>query len=247
MGKHRQAGAQRLVEQNLLGRVRNMIGAADDVGDPHIHVVGDHAQVVGGTAIGAQQHEVFQFGVGELYSAENGVVEKRAARLGHGKADGRGLSCSPAAGAFFARNLAAGSFVAWRAACGGCSRAALLQFFLGAKAIIGVSGGYEFRRILAVHFDALSLMVGAFIPVEAEPAHALQNALDHFRGGALEIGVFNAQDQGPAIVPGEQPVEQRRAGSAHVQITSRRGCEADARERTGRGGHYERTCPDGTG
>src|SRR6266851_1067733 len=126
MGEHRQSGTQRLVKQNLFGGVGNVIRAADDVGNPHIHVVGDHAQVVSWTAVGTQQNEVFEFTVGELHAAEDGVVEKRAAGFGYGKADGGGLSCSPAPSAFLARNFAAYTFVARRTACGSCGRTVLL-------------------------------------------------------------------------------------------------------------------------
>ena len=75
--EHRQGCAQRLVEQNLFWGIRNMIGAADDVADAHVHIVGDHAQVIGGTAVGAQQDKVFQFGIGKLHAAEDGVIEGR--------------------------------------------------------------------------------------------------------------------------------------------------------------------------
>ena len=77
-------------------------------------------------------------------------------------------------------------------------------------------------------------MVGALVPVEAEPAHALQNAVDHLCGRALEVGVLNAQDERAAVMAGEQPVEQRGAGAADVQIAGGRGRETDAwPERTG--------------
>ena len=149
VGEYRQARAQRLVEQNLLGRVGDVVGAADDVGDAHVHIVGHHAQVVCGAAVGAEQHEVFQFGIGEFHAAEDGVVEERAARFRHGEADGRGLSCGAAPGAFLARNLPAGAFVAGRTALGGCGRAALLQFLFCAKTIVGMSGGQQLRRASA--------------------------------------------------------------------------------------------------
>ncbi len=80
-------------------------------------------------------------------------------------------------------------------------------------------GGQESSRHLAIHLHALGLVVGAFVPVESEPAQALQNSFDHFGGGALSIGIFNAQDQGSAAVAGEQPVEERSASPSHVQVS----------------------------
>ena len=230
-----------------------MIGAANDVRDPHVHIVGHHAQVIGGNAIGAQQHEVFQFRIGKLHPAEDGVVESRTAGLGHGKAYGGGLSGGATPRTLLARNLPAGAFITRRTALGGSSRAALLQFRLGAETIVGMSGGQQLRGALAIHFHALGLMVGTLVPVEAEPAHALQDAVNHLRGRALEIGVLNAQDQRAAVMASEQPVEQRGARAAHVQVSGGRGREADAWAggrgggRAEGGGHYERSCPDGTG
>ena len=116
-----------------------------------------------------------------------------------------------------------------------------------------MSGSQQLRGALAIHFHTLGLVVGAFIPVEAEPAHALQDAVNHLRGRALEIGVLNAQDERAAMMAGEQPIEQCGAGAAHMQVSGGRGRETDARAggrgggRTEGGGHYERSCPDGTG
>ncbi len=47
-----------------------------------------------------------------------------------------------------------------------------------------------------VEGEALGLEEGAFVPVEADPAHAFEDALDHFVGGALEVGVLDAEDEG---------------------------------------------------
>src|SRR6185369_9836079 len=230
-----------------------MIGAANDVANAHIYIVGDHAQMICGNAVGAQQYEIFQFGVGKLNATENGILESCAAGLGDGKANGCGFSRGAPPGAFLARNLSAGALVTRRAAFGGSSRATLLELSFGAKTIVSVSGGQQFGRALAIHFQPLSLMVRTLVPVEAEPAHALQNPLDHLGRRALEVGVFNAQDKRAAVMTSEQPVKQRGTGAAYVQIACGRGCEADAwacgrrRGRARRGGHYERSCSDGTG
>ena len=154
-----------------------MVGTADHMSDPHIDVVSDHAQVVGGTAIGAQQHEVFQFCVGEFNPPGDGVVKKCAAGFGHSEPQSSSFASGPASRAFFARNRTADAFVSWRTSCGSGGCAPLLQFFPGAEAIVGVSRGQEFRCILAIQFDALSLIVGTLVPVEAEPTHALRGFL----------------------------------------------------------------------
>ena len=42
------------------------------------------------------------------------------------------------------------------------------------------------------------------------------------------IGVLDAQDEDAAVPPREEPVEQRRARAADVEIAGGRGCEADS-------------------
>ena len=79
-----------------------------------------------------------------------------------------------------------------------------------------------------VEIEALGLEERAFVPVEAEPAHAFENAFDHGFGGALEVGVLDAEDEGSAEVAGEEPVEEGGAGSADVEVASGRGRETDA-------------------
>ena len=248
-----QRGPQCLVKQHLFGRVRDMVRTTDDMRDPHVHIVRDHAQVIGGDAIGAQQHEIFQLRIGKLHSTEDGVIKSRAAGLGHGEANGRGFSRSATPGAFLARNFPAGAFITRRAALGGSGRAALLQLLLAAETIVGMSGGQQLRRALAIELHALGLVVGTLVPIEAEPAHALQDAVNHLRGRAFEIGVLNTQDQRAAMMTGEEPVEQGGACAAHMQVSGGRGSKTDAWPggrgggRTEGGGHYERSCPDGTG
>ena len=91
-----------------------MVGTADHMGDPHIDVVSDHAQVVCGAAIGAQEYEVFQFCVGEFNPPGDGVVKKCAAGFGHSEPQSGDFASGPASRAFFARNRATDSFVSWR-------------------------------------------------------------------------------------------------------------------------------------
>ena len=58
----------------------------------------------------------------------------------------------------------------------------------------------------------------SFIPFQAEPAHAIEDALHHILGGALEVGIFNAQNEGAAGVPGKEPVEEGSARAAYMQV-----------------------------
>ena len=71
--------------------------------------------------------------------------------------------------------------------------------------------------------------VGPLIPVEPQPAQTLHDARDHLPRRSLGVGVFDAQDEGAAMAAGVEPVEQRRAGAADVEIAGRRRRETDAR------------------
>ena len=64
--------------------------------------------------------------------------------------------------------------------------------------------------------------------VESEPPHAVENAGDHVGRRALDVGVFDAEDERAAVPAGVEPVEQRRARAADVEIAGRRRRETDA-------------------
>ena len=52
---------KRPVEERLAGSVREMLFAPDDVADPHLQVVHDGREVVGGCAVGLDENEVAYF------------------------------------------------------------------------------------------------------------------------------------------------------------------------------------------
>ena len=69
---------------------------------------------------------------------------------------------------------------------------------------------------------------GPFVPIDAQPAKAVQNRRQRrstFRSG---VGVVDAQQELAAMPPGKQPIEQRRANAADVQIAGRAGSETSA-------------------
>ncbi len=83
MRKNRRLRAQRAVEQHLFRGIRNVIRATNDVGDAHIDVVDDHAQLIHGLAeflltfSGAQQDKVLDFLVRKLAFTEHRVDKFR--------------------------------------------------------------------------------------------------------------------------------------------------------------------------
>ncbi len=102
---------------------------------------------------------------------------------------------------------------------------------------IGVPRGEQRLGHLTVPIEALRLEVGCvrpahfrpFVPVEAEPAHRLEDARHHLVGRTLGVGVFDAQHERAAMAPREQPVEERCSRAADVQVSGGRGSEANPR------------------
>ena len=63
--------------------------------------------------------------------------------------------------------------------------------------------------------------VGPLVPVEAEPAQVLEDAGLGLARRALGVGVLDAQDERAVLAVREQPVEQRRARVADVELPGR--------------------------
>src|SRR6185369_7221252 len=95
-----------------------------------------------------------------------------------------------------------------------------------AIAVIGLASGQHLLGDLSMAAGAGELEDGLAIPVEAEPAQAFENGLDRRFGGALPVGVLDAQAEGAAVMTGIEPVEQGRAGATDMQVASGRGGEA---------------------
>src|SRR2546430_83807 len=106
-------------------------------------------------------------------------------------------------------------------------RAAACNAFLGSRAI---------------QFRSPRLVGRSLIPIHAQPFQAVDNALDEFRLVTLGVGVLDAQDHHPAVMPRKEPVEQGRAGSTDMQIAGGRRGKADTHARgvLSRLGHFER-------
>ncbi len=83
----------------------------------------------------------------------------------------------------------------------------------------GAGAKERFRR-LQVSLVTLRL-AWPLVPVQPEPAKRGDNLLDRLVGRPLAVRVFDAQHEGAAGVPREQPVEQSRACSPDVEVPGR--------------------------
>src|SRR5579859_1613645 len=60
--------------------------------------------------------------------------------------------------------------------------------------------------------------VWTFIPIQTQPLQVFKQLCFVAGLAAFYIGIFNAQDHGPALLPGKEPVKQRSAHIAYMQL-----------------------------
>ena len=211
VGVDRRRRAERLEHQQLLGRVGEVVLAADDVRDLGVEVVDRDREVVEHRAVGAGDHRIVEAGVGKRGVAADHVVDDRLALVGHVQADravGLGLAAEAAVGAV-----------------GGLER---LDVVAGRAGAIGVAGVQQLGERLAGGDRALGLEDRPLVPVEVQPAQRVEDLLDVLRRRARAVGIFDPQHEraGTAVrtVPRrvrQQPVVQRGARAADVQRAGR--------------------------
>ena len=178
----------------MLGRIRKMILAANDVRDLHLGVVDDVDEMENPRTVGtANGHVRIRLSAGhvELNAATDDVIHDD----------------------FFARETKAnGTFV-----------------------IVDAVDGTQFVQVTFIDCFPLTLKVRSevptglrsFIPIESEPVQPIVNGLCGFARVARPIGVFDPQNQRAARVFGVEPIKQRGASAADVEITGRRWSETD--------------------
>ena len=101
-----------------------------------------------------------------------------------------------------------------------------------------MAGVAQAIRVGAIHRQPLRLAVGselatavgAFVPVDAEPAQVLENALGRGDGGARLVGVLEPKHERPALAAREEPVEQRGPGVTDVKVPRRTRGETNAHQ-----------------
>jgi hypothetical protein len=217
----RHAPPERLVDLRLPGGVGQMVVAADDLGDAHVVIVGDHREHIGRRPVRAQQHEIVEVLVGPGDATLHLVLDHRFAILWRAQADhrfdaGRRL-----------RRIAVAPVpvVAGRPLLGARLLAHRVELGLAGVAAVGVALGQKFVDDRPVPLDARELVDDVAIPLQAEPVEPVDDRVDGVRSRALAVGVLDAQQHPPAEAPRIEPVEQGRARAADVQKTGRGWCE----------------------
>ena len=242
MAEDRERVAQRLEQEDVLGRVADVVLAADDVADLHRHVVDDHGEVVERVAVRADDDEVAaEVGGVDLDPVADEVVpaddagpdpEAQGAAAALGLASRR---ARPASGPRSGR----GSAPAASRPPGPCGpprapRACSSRDRPRPSASRSAGGGRVV--VQAGHLAVRARTVPppprrharALVPGDAQPVEAVEDVLLERRGAAGDVRVLEAQDERAAGVPGEQVVEQRGARGADVEGPGRAGRDADA-------------------
>jgi hypothetical protein len=202
---------QRPAQQQHLGRDVEQVLPPHHVCDAHGDVVHGVGHQEHGGAVGPQDHEVLEIGVGEGHVTADEVGERRDPLVGRAEAhhDARTGRHAP---------VAAVAVVAGLAPAGLSPGVDLLT---GAVAAVGETRFEQPGDGADVLVGAARLVLGLAVPVDAEPVERPEDEVDQFRLRALGIGVLDAQQHLPARVAGQQPVEQRRARRPHVEVARR--------------------------
>ena len=185
-------------------------------------------------AVAADQHEVGHRAGGEAHLAAHQVGPDEVL-VGHPQPQHRRAALVAEGGLLRVGEEAVVVVVAeLRVLAGG--PAAGVDLLVGGEGLVGVPGGQQLGGDVGVDLAPLGLPVGpvraadlgALVPVQAEPAQAVEQVPVGLLGVAGGVGVLDAEDERAAGVPGVRPVEQRRPHQADVHHAGRRRAEPGA-------------------
>ena len=177
---------------------------------PGVEVVDGDREVVEDAAVGPGDDRVVHVDVLEGGVAADDVVDDGLALVGHAQAHGALVLRLAAEAAVGAVALLVGLDVVGR----------------GGRAV-GVPGVEQALQDLLVAVGARDLRDRPLVVVDLQPAQRVEDLLDVLGRRALAIGVLDAQDQRAALPARDEPVVERGAGAADVQLSRRAGGEAN--------------------
>src|SRR5664280_415431 len=225
-----QGGAERAEQRHVLRRVREVVGAADDVGDPHRDVVHADREVVEGVAVRAYEDEIVQRARRKLRSPLHGVVHDEGL-VRHVETYDELLAGRGATVGLLLRNRARSPVVPERASR---RRRALLhrvELVGRLERAIRLALREEAVRGLMVKGASLALEERALVPVEAEPAHRMEDLVRQLAAAPLDVRVLDAEDERAPAAAREEPVVEGRPRPSDVKGARRGRREAYAGSR----------------
>ena len=199
-----------------------MVVAPNHMRDLHVHVVHDHAKIVGGASIRTRNDQIVELGILKHHAAVHDIVDHDLSIEGilesNHRRDIRAGIRAVAPAAVIPRFLPARRL----------ARAQLCQFLLGAIAAVGMAARQHVFDHFLVSIEALGLIERALIMLEPRPFHPIENLLDRLVCRTLEIGILDAQHELAGVPARIQPAEERRAQSSDMQESSGARCESGA-------------------
>ena len=202
---------QRRVQRELPRRRGQQVLAAQHVGDAHQGVVHRVDERVQRRAVAADQHEVGHRAGGEADLAADEVGPHQVL-VGHPQPQHRLAALGPEGGLLLVGEEPVVVVVAeLRVLPGG--QPAGVDLLVGGEGLVGVPGGEQLGGDVAVDLVALGLPVGpvraadlgALVPVQAEPAQAVEQVPVGLLGVARGVGVLDAEDEACRRCAGRAP------------------------------------------
>ena len=204
---------QGLKNVDLAWRVVDMVFATDNVGDFHIPVIDNHTEVIGWGTIGTADNKIVQFLVAELDRTTDLIVKNNRTFLRVSKTYNARFIIS-----MMLMAVAAATVITRLLTFRHLLFAQRFQALFRAIAFISSALFQHLIDHRVVAIKTFGLVVRTFIPLQAQPVHAIHNGFDSFRRGTLKIGVFNTQHELTAVVTCKKPGVKSSTRAANVQI-----------------------------
>ncbi len=222
--------AHGIVDLRLPRRVREVVVAANDVGDAHVMIVDHDGKHIGRRAVRAQQNHVVEVLVLPRHAALNAILHHRFALARSLQAHGVWCILGP----ILRAAVAPRAVIAGRAALLHGALAHRGQFFRRRVAAVGFALFQKLKSHLPVPPRHRELVENLALPIEFEPFQPVDNGRNRRISGSRAVRILDPEQKLAAGVMRVQPIEQRGAGSANVQKAGRRGCKACHHARCGR-------------
>ncbi len=226
---------ERLVEQHLPRRVRHVVFPTHHVRDPHQRIVHDHHEIVGGQPVRSHEDGIADDVAAERDRTANHVVKRHFARRRHLEADDGSIAGGHTAGGLGRIEPTAAPHVSRWLGRGKRQGAIPLELLGSAETVVRLPRIEQPRGVRAVQGEPFRLAIRPvrparirpLVPREPHPAEIVEDARFRLACGALPVGILDAEHERALLPSCEQPVEERRTGVPDVEMTSRRGSEAD--------------------
>jgi len=206
--------------------------------DFHFVVINYIGQIIGGISVRLKQYQVIEVSVLKFHITPDEVGIRGLPAEGDFETDYRGYAISLFFGSFIITEVAAVTVIAGRLFSPDLFSPHFFEALRGAVTVIGVSVRNKTPSGLVIEFQALGLDVRAIvaadlrslIPVQTHPSQATKNRLDSAFNPTGDVGIFNADDEAAAVVPGKEPGKE---SGPHI---------ADMRSSGGTGGKTSSDC-----